>query len=76
MITKRVVKQKKRPLPKTESPFPSEPILPPHYARRRELSKIHGIPTIDIFVDPKNGVELYRTASGGWVTNPAYREVN
>jgi hypothetical protein len=48
---------------------------PFHQLRKSELSRIHGIRETDIFVDPKNGVELYRTVAGGWVTNPKYRGV-
>jgi hypothetical protein len=83
MITKRVVKPKKVP-PLTKSRVTQsstsevyEPtnVLSNHQLRKQELSMKYGIRETDIFVDPKNGVELYRTVAGGWVTNPKYRGV-
>lgn len=54
-----------------EEKLPLFPLLP-HHERRRELSKLYGIPEKDIFVDPGNGVELYRTSTGGWAYAPGY----
>lgn len=42
--------------------------------RKAILSELHGIPKKDIFVDPNNGVELYRTPRNTWVHNPKNRE--
>lgn len=39
--------------------------------RKKELSALHGIPENDIFVDPVNGVELYKSANG-WVYSPEH----
>lgn len=44
----------------------------PHQLRKIELARIHGIRENDIFVDPNNGVELYRTSTGTWATSPGY----
>jgi hypothetical protein len=82
-------KRKKRiPLPKSEPESQidviedafgegavDELLMEPHELRKRELSRLHGIPEVDIFVDRKNGVELYRNIHGNWVHDPANREV-
>jgi hypothetical protein len=48
--------------------------LKPHEKRKLEIyHEFEGnIPIEDIFVDPKNGVELYRTSSSTWATSPGY----
>jgi len=48
-------------------------LLPKHELRKQELSNLHNIPIKDIFVDPINGVELYRTPRNTWVSNPMNR---
>lgn len=81
MIIRRENRKKKVPLPKagvtveivSHTSPPPPPVLLPHQLRKQELSRIHGIPEKDIFVDSRNGVELYRTVRGGWVGNPDYR---
>lgn len=45
----------------------------PHELRKQELSELHNIPIKDIFVDPVNGVELYRTPRNTWVSKPENR---
>lgn len=65
-VTVRIISNTNPPLP---------PVLP-RELRRQELSLLHGIPERDIFVDPVNGVELYRNpTTGGWLTNPVNRGV-
>jgi hypothetical protein len=65
------IRQRTKKLPKTEDFIwvaKYEP-LKPHHLRKQELSRIHGIPENDIFVDPVNGVELYKTPTG-WAYRP------
>ena len=41
--------------------------LPKHLQRKHELHRQYGLPLKDIFVDPKNGVELFRSPdSNAW----------
>lgn len=72
MITKR--KKRIPVLKKTDPPKQDDLDLPKHELRRRELSELYNIPLEDVFVDPKNGLELYRNPkTGGWLTNPKHR---
>jgi hypothetical protein len=64
---KRTFEELDKQLPKTD--------LLPHQLRKRELAELHGISEKDVFVDPKNGVELYRSTNG-WVHDPKYRGID
>lgn len=71
----------RKPVEAMVHPLLTKPLneLAPYEVRKLEIYHEWkgSIPLEDIFVDPGNGVELYRNPStGGWLFNPIHREVN